>query len=97
MVGGDLVQELGANGGVLHVRRGDQHGKEKADRVGDDAPLLICLTSSGSDATACCQFSATFHRGGHPDRSPEPPKSALRSHLRSQPLNTAPASASMWK
>lgn len=39
VAGGDLVQEPGAGDGVLHARCGDQHGGEKAERVGDDAPL----------------------------------------------------------
>lgn len=39
VVGGDLVQEPGAGDGVLHARFGDQHAEERAERVGDDAPL----------------------------------------------------------
>lgn len=39
MLGGDLVEELGAGDGVLHARGCDQHREEKADGVGDDVPL----------------------------------------------------------
>lgn len=35
--GGDLVEQRGAGNGILHAGRG--HREEKAERVGDDAPL----------------------------------------------------------
>ena len=50
MAGGDLVQEAGAGGGVLHARRGDQHCDQQAERVGGDAAFASDDLLPGVDA-----------------------------------------------
>jgi hypothetical protein len=42
VLGGGLIGESAASGGVLHGRRGDRHGRQVADRVGDGVPLPAC-------------------------------------------------------
>lgn len=52
VLGGDLVEQHGAGHGVLHAGRGDQHCEEKAECVGDDAPLPSDDLLLGVDALA---------------------------------------------
>ncbi len=39
VVGGDLVVQAGADDGVLDAGRSDEHGEQKAERVGHNAAL----------------------------------------------------------
>jgi hypothetical protein len=47
---GDLAQEPGAGDGVLHARRGDQHGQQETEGVGGDVPLPADDLLPGVDA-----------------------------------------------
>jgi hypothetical protein len=91
MPGGDLVEQLGAGNGVLHARRGDQYGKQQADRVGDDVPLppddllsSVSALTGGGDAFMISRRSCS---GGRP-KSRARPRRSKRQAARTGSINS---------